>query len=375
MGLVPFALPDVTEQEVDAVTTCLRSGWLTSGRKVTEFEQRFAEYVCAEHAIAVNSATAGALLIMHALGIGEGDEVIVPTYTFSGPAMMAHQLGATVKLVDCLPGSFQVDPDAVARAITSRTKLVMPTHFSGSACNIYALLDLCEPLGIPVVDDAAHAFPTRYPNNLFVGTGGLTKASFFSFYATKTLTTGEGGMITTNDEALAARIRTLRTHGFNRTIFDRYTNPSTGWRYDIADAGWKANLTDIAAAMGTVQLERSGDMLLDRQNIAQAYRDALQDVREVQLPADDAGSAWHLFPIRVANRDKFIKRMARNHIQCSVHFIPLHHHSYWQAVGVGGQFPHADAAFAEEASLPIFSSMTKGMVQQVIDAVLLSLEV
>jgi len=367
---IPFALPDISDWERAAVDHCLKSGWLTSGRKVKEFEEAFAAYVGAKHAIAVNSATMAALLILDALGVGPGDEVIVPTYTFSGPAMMAHRLGAKVVLADCLPGSYQIDPDQVRRKITDRTKVVMPTHFGGSACAIDQLKALCDSRGIAIVDDAAHAFPTRYPSGDLVGNGTYTRATFFSFYATKTITTGEGGMVTTNDDDLAKHIRHLRLHGFDRAIYDRYTNIKTGWRYDIAYPGWKANMTDIAAAMGIVQLKRADFMRVARTEIAALYGRNLADLEHVILPKDDKGSAWHLYPIRVRQRDRFIEEMAARCIQCSVHFIPLHQHSYWRSAVAGNEeFPNADMVFAQSVSLPIYSTLTKEETDRVIAAI------
>ena len=203
----------------------------------------------------------------------------------------------------------------------------MPTHFGGASCSTAALSELCYQHGIKLVDDAAHAFPTIDRDTLnMVGSGRDTHATFFSFYATKCITTGEGGMVTTNNDELADKIKRLRLHGFNRTIFDRYTNVKTGWKYDIAAPGWKANMTDIAAAMGLAQLARADDMLIRRQQIAQLYRNRLKDAG-VTLPRSYYGHAWHLYPIQVDDRDRFVNHMAEVGVQCSVHFIPLSLHS------------------------------------------------
>lgn len=371
MRIVPFASPDIGAGEIDAVVECLRSGWLTSGRKVELFEQAFADAVGAEHAIAVSSATMGALLILDALGIGAGDEVIVPAYTFSGPAMMAHRLGARVVLADCRRGDPMMSGSEVEKLITDRTRVVMPTHFGGAAYESSSLGPLCEERGIHIVHDAAHAFPTRYSDGSPVGSSG--KASFFSFYATKTLTTGEGGMVVTNDGELARRVRKLRIHGFDRTIFDRYSNTRTGWRYDIALPGWKANMTDIAAAIGLVQLERSKEMLARRQTIALRYDRLLARQTRVTRPVGVTGHAWHLYPVRVPDRDVFIAGMAKRGVQCSVHFIPLHHHTAWRRIGVR-DCPCASEVFEHAASLPIYSSMTDDEVEQVVAAMRDTLE-
>jgi dTDP-4-amino-4,6-dideoxygalactose transaminase len=234
------------------------------------------------------------------------------------------------------------------------------------------LEELCDQHGLALIDDAAHAFPAiDWTVNDLVGSGKHSKATFFSFYATKTITTGEGGMITTNDDALAGRIRKLRLHGFNKELFDRYTNAAAGWRYDISEPGWKANMTDIAAALGIGQLHRAVEMRERRWQIAQAYFKQLEGVPGVKLPEIDEGSAWHLFPIQVEDRDEFVRRMTAAGIQCSVHFIPLHQHSYWQkALGVKpGDFPNADALFAGEVSLPIYSLMTDDDARRVCFAV------
>ena len=294
--------------------------------------------------------------------------------TFSGPAMMAHRLGAKVVLADCEPGSYQISVADVAAKITPQTRVVMPTHFGGASCSTAALSELCYQHGIKLVDDAAHAFPTIDRDTLnMVGSGRDSHATFFSFYATKCITTGEGGMVTTNNDELADKIKRLRLHGFNRTIFDRYTNVKTGWKYDIAAPGWKANMTDIAAAMGLAQLARADDMLIRRQQIAQLYRDQLKG--SGRGAAEVAITATHgtCYPVQVDDRDRFVNHMAEVGVQCSVHFIPLSLHSYWQqALGVeAGHCPNAEAIYARSVSLPIFSKMTDKDVQRVVDAVLL----
>lgn len=370
MSNLPFALPDIGKDEIAAVSACLESGWLTSGRKVQEFEAAFASSVGARHAIAVNSATTGALLVLDALGVGPGTEVIVPAYTFSGPAMMAHRLGAKVVLADCEPGGYQVSPEDVHRKITERTRVVMPTHFGGLACNMDALSDL--PPHVALVDDAAHALPTLdWSTNSMVGEGRVSTATFFSFYATKCLTTGEGGMVTTNDGDLAARLRKLRLHGFDRQAFDRYTNLRTGWKYDVVAPGWKANMTDVAAALGLVQLDRLHEMHASRIRIAERYQAALADVPGITLPSEDYGHAWHLYPVQVAQRDLFVSLMGEKGVQCSVHFIPLSLHSYWCRVlpAADRDCPQAEAIYRLSLSLPIYSRMTDADAEQVVAAV------
>lgn len=376
---LPFARPDIGDDEVEAVVECMKSGWLTSGSKVQEFEAKFAAFTGAKHAIAVSSATVGALLILDALGIGLGDEVIVPAMTFSGPAMMAHRLGANVVLADCLPGSHQLDPADVARKITPRTKVVMPTHFAGEACDLEALQSLCATHGVLLIDDAAHALPTVDKSGDRVGSGASSLATFFSFYATKTLTTGDGGMITTNEDWLAERIRPLRSHGMSRPVFDRYSRLGASWQYDIELPGWKANMTDVEAAMGLVQLKRQHEMADRRRYIAQSYAEAFEGL-DVTTPNVDENHAAHLYVIRL-NRTRrgracFIATMAELGVQCSVHFIPLHMHTFWRAhTGLApADLPNTLAIFEQSVSLPIFSTMTDADVELVVRAVKTALE-
>lgn len=355
---IPFHRPDIGQAEIDAVTECLKSGWLTSGRKVKEFEDAFAKKVGAKHAIAVNSATSAALLLLDVLNVGPGDEVIVPSYTFSGPAMMARKLGAHVVFADCAPGSYMVDPNEVLAKITPRTRVVMPTHFAGAAADVERLSWLCAQKNIALLEDAAHALPTvEHGTSKYVGACSFSLATFFSFYATKTLCTGDGGMITTNDDLIASRLRQLRMHGMSVPVADRYTRLGASWQYDIAFEGWKVNMTDIAAAMGLVQLERMEELHQARVAIALQYEEELQGY--VTLPANQHLShAVHLFPIQVNKRDQFVQLMAQQDVQCSVHFIPLHMHSAWRGYTSPYDLPNASAIYRRTVSLPVYPSMT-----------------
>lgn len=371
---IPFHRPDISQAEIDAVTECLKSGWLTSGRKVKEFEDKFAAFVGAEHAVAVNSATSAALLLMDALNVGPRDEVIVPSYTFSGPAMMARKLGAKVVFADCARDSFQIDPEDVAAKITSRTKIVMPTHFAGAPADVARLNEICASSGVIVLEDAAHALPTvELKGSKLVGSCSLgSLATFFSFYATKTLTTGDGGMITTNDSFLASRLRQLRMHGMSTPVSDRYTRVGASWQYDILHEGWKLNMTDIAAAIGIVQLDRTADLHRSRFAVATQYEEELAGLHGVLLPEVSAAHACHLFPIMVrADRKRFIELMAINGVQCSVHFIPLHLHSAWASYQNQSShtLPVSEMMFRNEVSLPIYPGMTSDEVSTVASAV------
>jgi dTDP-4-amino-4,6-dideoxygalactose transaminase len=374
MDDLPFAVPDIGEMEIEAVATCLRSGWLTTGKRCSEFEQMFSAFIGVEHAVAVSSATNAALLVMEAIGVDRDWEVLVPAYTFSGPAMMAHKLGAKVTFVDVGPGSYQMDPQALRAALRhrhGRHRLVMPTHFAGQSCDMASIVSLARQEGCWIVDDAAHALPTWDERGQIVGDQGAD-ATFYSFYATKTLTSGEGGMIVTRDDKIAAKVRSLRSHGFSRQVFDRYTSLDTGWFYDVASGGWKANLTDVAASIGIVQLSRLEEMTAKRRDLAASYISGLSEEDGIELPEFDHRQAWHLFPIQVqGDRDAFIGEMKRQGVHCSVHFIPLHLHTFWKSIvhQPSGTLWNTERMFAGEVSLPLYSKMTALDAQRVIGAV------
>ena len=374
---LPFALPDIGEAEIQAVAEAMWSGWLTTGPQAKAFEREFGDVLGGEvQAVAVNSATAGLHLALEALGVGPGDEVIVPTWTFTATAEVVRYLGADPVIVDVDPVTLNIDLGAAEGAITPRTRAVMPVHFAGLAVDRQGIARLARDHGLRVVEDAAHAFPTVSSGEL-IGTGS-SDAVVFSFYATKTMTTGEGGMIVTADEQIAARVRTMRLHGISRDVFGRYRSTAPSWQYEVVAPGYKYNLTDPAAAMGRVQLRRSGKMRDKRAAIAARYHEAFAGL-PLQLPADAPegdSHAWHLYVIRMTAdasvaRDEFIAEMAKAGVGCSVHFIPLHMHPYWreQCRLVDEQFPVATAEFSRVVSLPIFSRMTDAQVDKVIGAV------
>ena len=378
---VPFALPDIGDREIDAVVAALRSGWLSSGPKVKEFEAAFAEYVGGGvEAVSLNSATAGLHLALEGLGIGPGDEVLVPTWTFTATAEVVRYLGAVPVLVDADRRTLNLDLDDAAGRVTARTRAIIPVHFAGLPVDPARLRALAEEHSLRVVEDAAHAFPA-YAGGELVGTGS-SDATVFSFYATKTMTTGEGGMVLTRDPSVAQRIRTMRLHGIDRDAFDRYRSTVPGWRYDVVAPGYKYTLTDPAAAMGLVQLSRSEEMRDRRAAIAAAYDRAFAHTG-LLLPAhgaDDAQHAWHLYVVRVpdgVDRDGFIARLSAAGVGTSVHFIPLHLQPYWRELAGHrpSDFPVAIAEFERVVSLPIFSSMTDDQVAQVAGAVLAGLSV
>ncbi|MBC8054949.1 MAG: DegT/DnrJ/EryC1/StrS family aminotransferase [Rhizobiales bacterium] len=390
LPFLPFALPEIGEDEIAEVVDTLRSGWVTTGPKAKRFEGDFSAFLGASfgaslgasaddpalHCMAVNSATAGLHLALEALGIGPGDEVITTTHTFTATAEVVHYLGAEVVLVDIDPATLCIDPACVEAAITPRTKAIIPVHYGGLAADMPALLAIAQKHGLKVVEDAAHALPTTSGGAL-VGTLG-SDATVFSFYANKTITTGEGGMVVTRDPALARRIKTMRLHGMSRDAFDRFTAKVPSWYYEIVAPGFKYNLTDIAAAMGIHQLKRARAFHVRRAEIAQAYGAGFNGLPVITPPGPRAGDlhAWHLYPLRLGDaaeidRDTLIERLFTAGIGCSVHYIPLHLQPYWRDRYAlrAEAFPHSQRAYERMLSLPIYTRMTDADVQRVVDAV------
>ncbi|MEK8024795.1 DegT/DnrJ/EryC1/StrS family aminotransferase [Pseudaquabacterium rugosum] len=383
LPFLPFALPEIGEAEIAEVVDTLRSGWVTTGPKARRFEADFAAFLAAStgedpaglHCIAVNSATAGLHLALEALGIGPGDEVITTTHTFTATAEVVRYLGADVRLVDCDPVTLNIDPALIEAAITPKTKAILPVHYAGLAADMPAIHAIAARHGLQVVEDAAHALPTTCGGRL-VGTLD-SAATVFSFYANKTMTTGEGGMLVTRDADVAARAKVMRLHGISRDAFDRFTAKVPSWYYEIVAPGFKYNLTDIAAALGIHQLPRAHGFQQRRAEIAAAFHAGLADLPLI-LPADaPAGErhAWHLYPVRVRpeaglGRDTLIERLFAAGIGCSVHYIPLHRQPYWREryALTPGQFPHSEAAYQAMLSLPIYTRMTDADVQRVLDA-------
>ena len=371
---LPFALPDIGDEEIDAVVSCLRSGWVTTGAKARQFEQDFAAYLGGGvQTMAVNSATAGLHLALEALGIGPGHEVIVPTLTFTATAEVVRYLGAKPVFVDVDPLTLTLDLAAVEAAIGPHTRAVIPVHYAGLACDMDNLLDLAHEYGLKVVEDAAHAFPTRYKGRL-VGTLD-SDATVFSFYANKTMTTGEGGMVVTRDVQLAARVRVMRLHGISQDAFARYSSRTPAWFYEVVAAGFKYNLTDLAAAIGIEQLRKIDRFLARREQLAAAYTEALAGLplRLPAAPQPGSSHAWHLYPVRLLpgaqrGRDDLIALLAERGIGTSVHFIPLHRQPYWRdSCRLSAQaFPVAEAAYASMLTLPLYTKMSGADQERVI---------
>ncbi|MDE2146345.1 MAG: DegT/DnrJ/EryC1/StrS family aminotransferase [Burkholderiales bacterium] len=376
---LPFALPEIGDEEIAEVVSALKSGWVTTGPKTAQFERDFGAFLGADeglHCIAVNSATAGLHLALEAVGIGPGDEVITTTHTFTATAEVVRYLGADVRLVDIDPATLNIDPAAIEAAITPRTKALLPVHYAGLAADMPAILAIAQRHGLKVIEDAAHALPTTSGGRL-VGTLG-SDATVFSFYANKTITTGEGGMLVTRDAALAKRAKVMRLHGMSRDAFDRFTATVPSWTYEIVAPGFKYNLTDIAAALGIHQLRRLPGFQQQRERLAAAYDAALAGLPLRLPPRALSGDthAWHLYVVRLADdagvpRDRFIERLYAAGIGCSVHYIPLHLHPYWRDRYAlePSMFPHSQHAYERMVSLPLYTRMTEADVARVADAV------
>lgn len=370
-----FCRPTIGQEEIDEVVDTLHSDWLTTGPKTKRFEKAFAEYVGAEHAIAVNSCTAGLHLSLVAHGIGEGDEVIVPSLTFCATAnVVVHQRAKPV-FADVDAVSYTLDPDAFERAITPRTKAVIPVDYGGQVCDMPRINAIAAAHGITVIEDAAHAVGSALNG---VRVGNLSRVTSFSFYATKNLTTGEGGMLTTNDAALAERVRVLALHGISADAWKRYSKEGS-WFYEVLWPGYKYNMTDIQASLGLHQLQRLEGFVERRAAIAAEYTRAFADLSEIVTPIVRPGvhHAWHLYPIQLLpgrirlDRSQFMAALAERGVGASVHFIPVHLHPYYRdTFGTGrGDLPVTERVYDGFVSLPLFPSMTPREVAKVIDTV------
>ena len=377
---VPFFRPSIGREEEDAVLSVLRSGWLTTGEVAARFESEFASFCGVPHALAVSSATAGLHLALESLGVGPGDAVITTPYTFAATAEVVRYLGADPVFADIHADSMNIDPEHVEGAVKQckaqnrKVAAILPVHIAGLPCDMAALMDIAARHGIPLVEDAAHAFPVRSCGKL---AGAIGDAGVYSFYATKTITTGEGGMLVTNREDVAARARVMRLHGIDRDVWNRYTSREASWRYDVVAPGYKYNLTDIAAAIGRAQLAKAEDFLLRRRRIAERYLDGFAGMDFLRLPESTENHAWHLFivhivPERLAvDRDAFAEELTHRGIGISVHFIPLHLMSYYrERYGLKPEsFPRALESFRTCISLPLSPSLSDEEADRVIAAV------
>lgn len=374
---LPFALPDLGEDEINEVVDSLRSGWVTTGPKTKRFETDFSEFLGAGlESISVNSATAGLHLALEAIGISAGDEVITTPYTFTATAEVIRYLDAHPVFVDIDPNTFNIDPNKIEAAITPKTKAIIPVHFAGLACDMQAILTIARRHNLKVVEDAAHALPTRYQEQL-IGTLE-SDVTVFSFYATKTITTGEGGMVVTRNPDIAARCKIMRLHGISRDAFDRYTSTKPAWHYEVVAPGFKYNLTDLASSLGIHQLKKAVAFQQRRQQMAERYTRELANLPLLTPPTAPEGDlhAWHLYVLRLLptagiDRNRFIEAMAERGIGCSVHFIPLHIHPYWRDQYHLHQqdYPYTLATYEQAVSLPLYTKMTDEDQTRVIAAI------
>ena len=374
-AFLPFALPHITQAEIDEVVDTLRSGWLTTGPKTKRFEREFAGRVGAPYALAVNSATAAMHLALDAIGLQPGDEVIVPVYTFTATAEVVVYFRARPVFVDVDPVTCNLDPARLEECITARTRAIIVVHIAGLPAEMDAIQSIAKSHNLPVIEDAAHAFPAKYRGRMI---GSISDFTAFSFYVTKTLATGEGGMLTTSNPEHAERIAIMTLHGISRDAWKRYSAEGS-WYYEVLQAGYKYNMTDIAAAIGLHQLARSDWLLERRRAIAQRYTEAFSRWPELETPPDPAHveHAWHLYMLRLhpeqltITRDEFIQALTKANIGSSVHFIPLHLHPFYRDTYqlVAEDFPAALHAYRRAVSLPLYPGMTDEDIEDVIAAV------
>jgi len=363
---IPFSLPDIGSEEIAEVVDTLKSGWLTTGPKVKKFEENFVDFLGQNtHAISVNSATAGLHLALEALGIKEGDEVIVPSLTFTASAGVVRHMGAEVKLIDINPITLNMDYNTIKASISKKTKAIIVVHYAGLACDMDEILQLAKSFGIKVIEDAAHALSASYKGRAI----GLLESdvTVFSFYANKTMTTGEGGMVVTQDPFIAKRIKVMRLHGIDRDAFDRFRSIKSSWYYEVISAGFKYNMTDIAASIGIHQLQKLPKFLEIRKKIASRYLSELSNL-PIILPSDKNNNgvhAWHLFVIRLnqkskISRDELIHYLSEKNIGTSVHYKPLHLQPYWRDRYklTSDMFPETDKAYQAMISIPLYTLMT-----------------
>lgn len=378
---INFSVASLGKEEEEAVLRVLRSGWITTGKETMAFEKEFAQKIDAKCALAVNSATSGLMLAYDALGLKDGYKILTTPYTFASTALAARHLGAHIEYADIEKDSYNISADAVEQKLEQdarngkKIKAIVPVHIAGNVCNMDALKQLAEHYNVKIVEDAAHAFPSKTKNG-FAGT--LGDIGVFSFYATKTITTAEGGMITTNNEEYAKRMQVMRLHGIDRPIWDRYTKDKASWEYDVVDAGFKCNLPDILGAIGREQLKKADTLFEKRKRIVERYNNAFKNIDFLTVPPDGDGNAWHLYLLRIKpemlkiNRNEFGSLLQDEGICISMHFIPHFRMTYFKnEYGLKAEdFPNAQEHFEKTITLPLWPDMTDEMADRVIETVL-----
>ena len=374
-NFLPFFLPTIEQDEINEVVDTLKSDWITTGPKTHKFEEMFREYIGCKHAIALNSCTAGLHLALVAAGIGEGDEVITSPFTFAATANVIVHQGARPVFVDIRRNTYNIDAEQIEAAISDKTKVIMPVHYAGQPCEMDEIMRITRRHNLLVIEDAAHAFSATYKGKKIGTIGDITS---FSFYATKIITTAEGGMITTDNDELAEKIRLLSLHGISHDAWKRYSSEGS-WYYEILYPGYKYNMTDIQASMGIHQLRKLDRLQEARRAIARLYSNAFKDMPEITEPsiAEWVEPTWHLYPILIdtellkLDRSKFIEALKAEGIGTSVHFIPVHLHPYYrkQFGFKRGDFPESEYVYDHIISLPLFPRMTEADARDVIAAV------
>lgn len=372
---IPFHVPFVDDDDIAAAVAALKSGWTTMGPKTVEFEAAFAAYIGITHAVAVSSCTAALHLALKVLNVGRGDEVIVPVNTFVATAETVEYCEATPVFADIDRETHCITAESIQKALSPKTKAVMTVHYAGHPCDMQPIRTIAQKNNVYIIEDAAHSLPSWY-NGTFAGT--LGDIGCFSFYATKTLSTGEGGMLVTQNEQWAEHARSLRLHGMNRDAWKRYGSGGS-WYYDVAELGFKYNMTDIAAAMGITQLAKVEKLQKIREAIAHRYSEEFKKIDTLIPYAIKEGiSSWHLYPLKLnieslsITRDEFINKLDEEGIKTSVHFIPLYRFSYFMRRfgDLSARFPHSEWVYEREVSLPLYPSMTDGDVDYVIENVI-----
>ncbi len=378
---IPFHKTHTTKEEISAVVEAIESGWLTMGPKSVEFEEKFKEYIGCKEAVSLNSATAALHLALKAIGLKEGDEVIVPTNTFIATAEVVTYFNAVPVLCDIEENTHNIDVSKIEALITPKTKAIVPVHFAGQPCDMDEIYEIVKNVEarrkkeegkLFIIEDAAHAIPSSYKG---VKIGALEKSDItcFSFYATKTLSTGEGGMATTNKADFAKSIKINRLHGISKDAWDRYTSKGS-WYYEVVDNGNKYNTTDINAALGLVQLKKQDILREKRAKIAKKYNEAFKNNSKIVTPfiKENRETSWHLYVVKIDNRDKVIDELKQRGVGSSVHFIPIHKHPYYKDRFnyIDSNYPVANSVFSNSLSLPIYPDMTKDEVEYVIQNVL-----
>jgi dTDP-4-amino-4,6-dideoxygalactose transaminase len=372
---LPLAKPMIEEEEINAVIDVLKSGWLTTGPKVKEFEEKMQEYIHCKKAIGLTSCTGGLHIALAAFNIGPGDEVIVPTYTFAASAHVVAWLGAKPVLVDVEKDTFNIDPKAIEKAITKKTKAIMPVHFAGHSCDMDAIMKIAKKHNLFVIEDAAHAIGTEYKGKKI---GSFGDVAVFSFYVTKGITTAEGGMCVTNNEELGKKLKRLSYFGVDKDAFNRYSDKGN-WYYEIIELGYKYNMDNIQGTLGVEQLKKIDSFINKRIELVKIYNQHLRMIPEITIPKQKEYTkhTFHLYPVIFdfkkigINRSEMINRLREYNVGPSVHFIPLHLHPYYQKTYgyKRGDFPIAEELFDNEISLPLWPGMNESDVKYVVESI------